>query len=132
MPVAETVLPAAYDGPVPEWPLPGRKVAGELALWGELWKIPQAAAWARMGPGVWRVVARYVVLSRTASLAAASEIRQIEDRLGLNPLAMRRLGWDVVRPEVGPAEVPVNPTDPDADVSTVADPYAGLHVVVNP
>jgi hypothetical protein len=52
------------------------------------------------------VVARYACLvakseidsedrSQTAEVALLGEIRQLEDRLGLSPMAMRRLQWEV-------------------------------------
>ena len=62
------------------------------------WRTPQADAWSNLG---WtRVVARYASLvieseSGKVSVALLAEIRQLEDRLGLSPMAMRRLQWDV-------------------------------------
>lgn len=94
----ETMLPAAgRSGPPPAWPL-GNGRTGELELWADLWATPQAVAWSQHG---WtRVIARYcrvVVASETpdASPALMSEARQLEDRLGLTPMAMRRLMWRV-------------------------------------
>src|SRR5690349_17416380 len=87
-------LPAAGrrgDPPPFELARPSRP---ELVLWASLWATPQAAAWEDLG---WsRTVARYcrlVVASekRGASTRLLAEVRQLEDRLGLNPLAIRRL-----------------------------------------
>jgi hypothetical protein len=76
----------------------------ELALWADLWRTPQAVAWFELG---WsRVVARYVRLliqsenpdvdsPAYAGVALLGEVRQLEDRLGLTPLAMRRLQWEM-------------------------------------
>jgi hypothetical protein len=49
-----------------------------------------------------RIVARYVALVGTDSddPRLLAEVRQLEDRLGLNPLAMRRLGWEIASDEV--------------------------------
>jgi hypothetical protein len=48
-------------------------------------------------------VARYVMLQRgKLNEKVLAELRQIEDRLGLNPLAMLRLRWEVAADEVGP------------------------------
>ncbi|SDN73580.1 phage terminase small subunit [Allokutzneria albata] len=73
----------------------------ELALWRELWRTPQAVAWERLH---WtREVAQYVrhkVLAENGDLDAAKEARQQADRLGLTPLAMLRLRWEVVADEV--------------------------------
>lgn len=85
-------------GVPPVWPLGGRATKQELALWEQLWASPQATAWEEMG---WvRTVARYaritVAAERPKAIAAVmSEARQLEDRLGLNPKAMRSLGWEI-------------------------------------
>lgn len=97
-----TLPPAGYDGDVPEFPLPDPAVEA-LALWLDLWRTPQAVAWGALG---WtRVVARYTLLLLEAEkpdtvVALLSEVRQLEDRLGLTPMAMKRLQW-----EVGEAQV---------------------------
>jgi len=98
-----TRLPAeGRKGDAPEWPM--RTHAGyDENLWEELWSTPQAVAWERLGAGTIRVVARYVVLLAEADVGepkAAMEVRQIEDRLGLSPLAMLRLRWEVATDEV--------------------------------
>lgn len=68
----------------------------ERAMWRQLWVTPQSVEWERLG---WtREVAQYVrwkVLGELGDLNAAKEARQLADRLGLTPLAMRRLGWQV-------------------------------------
>jgi hypothetical protein len=56
-------------------------------------EYPQAAAWERLGAGVLGVVARY--FSLLADPRAAAEVRQIEDRLGLNPASMLKLRWEL-------------------------------------
>lgn len=94
-------LPAAgRQGEAPQWPL-GRPAKAAADLWTELWKTPQAVAWEELG---WtRIVARYVRLvlqaeKSSATGAVLSETRQLEDRLGLNPMAMRRLYWLIEEP----------------------------------
>lgn len=91
-------LPAAgRSGPPPAWPL-GTPRDEERALWAELWATPQAVAWEELG---WtRAVARYAVCVLAAEAPGAptnllSEVRQLEDRLGLSPMAMRRLQWEI-------------------------------------
>lgn len=73
----------------------------EAELWADLWALPQAVEWERLG---WlRDVAQYVrfkVLAELGDLDSAKEARQWSDRLGLSPLAMLRLRWEVVRDEV--------------------------------
>lgn len=73
----------------------------ESTLWEELWKLPQACEWERLG---WmRDVAQYVrhkVMAELGDLDSAKEARQWSDRLGLTPLAMLRLRWRVAADEV--------------------------------
>ena|SRR5882757_3182996 len=104
--VAMTRLPAeGRQGDPPRWPLAFTAAFCE-DTWAELWSTPQAAAWERLGPGAVRMVARYVVLLAEAEVGepkAAMEVRQLEDRLGLSPLAMLRLRWEVAADEVAEA-----------------------------
>jgi hypothetical protein len=103
-------LPSAgRRGELPAWPLSSRASAAERGLWAELWASPQAVAWEELG---WiRTVARYtritIAAERPRAIAAVmSEARQLEDRLGLNPKAMRSLGWEITPVEAvdnGPA-----------------------------
>ncbi|WP_159041177.1 hypothetical protein [Streptomyces sp. WM6349] len=77
------------------------QAALESELWTDLWATPQAAAWERLG---WtREVAQYVrwkVQAELGDLDASKEARQLADRLGLSPLAMLRLRWEVAPDEV--------------------------------
>lgn len=105
-PAEVTTLPAeGRQGRAPAWPL-SKMVAGELAAWRDAWATPQAVAWEQLG---WtRVVARYVRVLVAAELPGAnaqvlSECRQMEDRLGLSPMAMRRLQWKVAGEDEAPA-----------------------------
>lgn len=72
-------------------------------LWAELWATPQAVAWERFS---WtRVVARYSLLvtiaeSMDCSASILMETRQLEDRLGLSPMSMLRLRWEVTADEL--------------------------------
>ena len=104
--VAMTRLPAeGRKGEAPEWPL-SSCAAYDPDLWAELWSTPQAAAWETLGAGTIRVVARYVVLLAEADVGepkAAMEVRQLEDRLGLSPMAMLRLRWEIAPDEVAEA-----------------------------
>jgi hypothetical protein len=83
---------------VPPFPLPGRMRAGEKEAWRDLWHTPQAVAWERLG---WnRTVGRYcrvmVAAERELDSTLLSETRQLEDRLGLTPKAMRLMLWTIV------------------------------------
>ncbi|GAA0738697.1 hypothetical protein GCM10010199_62030 [Dactylosporangium roseum] len=72
----------------------------EALLWKELWSTPQSVAWERLG---WtRDVAQYVrhkTLAELGDLDAAREARQWSDRLGLSPMSMLRLRWEVASDE---------------------------------
>ncbi|MCX5601613.1 hypothetical protein OOK29_26025 [Streptomyces phaeochromogenes] len=76
-----------------------KQIEGEL--WKQLWGTPQAVAWQRLG---WtREVAQYVrwkARAEAGDLDASKEARQLADRLGLTPLAMLRLRWEVASDEV--------------------------------
>jgi len=106
-PAEVRALPAdGRSGPAPRWPLPGEHSDLESEMWGQLWSTPQAVAWESLG---WtRVVARYARVAVQAELGAGgatilSECRQLEDRLGLSPMAMKRLQWQVEDQEQAPA-----------------------------
>lgn len=73
----------------------------EAVLWRDLWKLPQAVQWERLG---WlRDVAQYVrfkVMAELGDMDSAKEARQWSDRLGLSPMSMLRLRWEVASDEV--------------------------------
>lgn len=93
--------PEGHRGAIPRWPLVEAATDAERALWRQLWRTPQAAAWQELG---WtRVVARYcrtVLAAEDLVKDAMAEARQIEDRLGLTPKAMRMLLWEIATDEV--------------------------------
>ncbi|HSW42707.1 MAG TPA: hypothetical protein VLM76_09385 [Patescibacteria group bacterium] len=95
----------------PVWPLQDPATPAERKLWFELWTLPQAVAWQTLG--INRVIARYCRLSLLAEDPEASapllnEVRQLEDRIGLNPVALRRLGWEIAGPDEAGADDPVD------------------------
>ena len=64
--------------------------------------MPQARAWEHMH--LERVVARYAAKlveaeKPNAKAPLLSEVRQLEDRLGLNAAALLRLRWQIIDPE---------------------------------
>lgn len=111
-----TPLPGnGRQGPPPEWPLP-EVTDSELTVWAKEWASPQAVMWEEQG--LERMVARYVryliqVETRDPSTRLATEVRQLEDRLLKNPLALARSGYSI-----GP-KVEEEPTK--ADVSNIED-----------
>lgn len=84
-------------GKAPPWPLP-RASTREKALWSRVWATPQAVAWARLR---WsQEVAIYIRLLAVCegpqpTAIALIERRQQADRLGLTPMAMLRLRWEI-------------------------------------
>lgn len=103
-PLANTLkLPAeGRTDPAPDWPL----AVAEAPSWADLWALPQAVAWERLG---WhRTVARYahvltLVETDMPSAALLAQATALEDRLGLTPMSMLRLRWEVVADEVAEA-----------------------------
>lgn len=87
---------------MPLWPLEDVSEA-ESAAWDELWHTPHSVAWERLG---WvRTVARYCRVmieaeQRDAPPPVRAEARQLEDKLGLTPKAMRMLLWEIAVDEV--------------------------------
>jgi hypothetical protein len=110
------MLPAkGRKGRPPAWPLEVVPKTEERRLWGKLWRTPQAVAWEDYE---WfRVVGRYVrvVIEAENELDTKllAEARQLEDRLGLNPLAMLRLRWEVTDDEIGARRQEAAPTADD-------------------
>lgn len=97
-------------GDPPPWPI-GDQTVLEAAVWLDLWRLPQAVEWERMD--ITRQVARYVRTLVEAEQPGAdskllTEVRQLEDRLGLTPRAMQTLRWetDEPLPEEEPAAEP--------------------------
>ena len=85
----------------------------EVAMWFALWRLPQAVMWERQG---WtREVAQYArlkVLAELGDLDAQKEARQIGDRIGVTPLALLRLRWEVVDGEAPSSTAPPPQTPP--------------------
>lgn len=98
-----------YQGPIPELP-PRMILDPETGLtyerpwpdvvvrwWERAWRSPMAVVWAENETDYF-LLARLAGLTLTAmggDPRAAAEARQLEDRLGLSPMARRRLVWEV-------------------------------------
>lgn len=97
----------------------------EASLWVDLWALPQAVEWERLG---WlRDVAQYVrfkVMGELGELDMAKEARMWSDRLGLTPLAMLRLRWEVSHDEVAERRT-------EKPAATTSAPARRLRVVDN-
>ena len=112
---------AGRVGETPSWPI-GHENPIELEVWAGLWRLPQAAEWERLE--YFRVVARYCRTLVAAEMPGAdqklmSEVRQLEDRLGLTPRAMQTLRWETDEPIEEEEEAPKK-KDREAYVPTEA------------
>lgn len=109
-----TKLPAeGRRGDLPTWPL-SKPTAAESTFWAEVWATPQSVAWEQLG---WvRTVARYVRVAVQAEKPKApasicSEARQLEDRLGLTPMSLLRLRWEITTDELADERAARRPTE---------------------
>lgn len=101
-----TALPAAYDGPIPDFPLEGA-TDREVALWEEKWRGPHGAAWSQPSES-WRIwdVALWVRTAvrceqPDANAALISNLHRLGDRVGLSTAGLAEMGWKVATDEVG-------------------------------
>ncbi len=105
-----TVLPLEHDVAVPEFPFADVSVA-ELAVWGELWKKPQAVMWSRLGL-VFQVAAYARSLVESVEPGASAGLKtaviRMEAELGISTSGMLQNGWVIETPAGGPAR-PVQP-----------------------
>lgn len=101
----------------------------EVALWSELWAMPQASIWEQSHAG--REVAQYVrwkIRAEQGDSKAAVEARLLSDRLGLNPLALLRLRVEIERAEEAETRGKTRRTRA-APKSGKDDPRGGLFAV---
>lgn len=77
--------------------------------WATLWASPLAAEFREVDePALIRLVGLWAdAVSGDASAALLSEMRQLEDRFGLNPSSRRRLDWRTPKPEADIVPLPV-------------------------
>lgn len=101
-----TALPAeGYSGPVPDFPLPDA-TERESDLWADVWRTPQAAAWATSSER-WRIrtVALWVRLSvRCEALdvpaSLLGQLHRFADQIGMTTAGLAEMGWRVATDEV--------------------------------
>lgn len=100
----EELSAVGYSGPVPDFPLPNAS-ARELEVWSDLWRLPQASAWARPSES-WRTgtIGMYVRQSVKCEAAdvGASHIAQLHrfaDQVGMTDSGLAAMGFKIVADE---------------------------------
>jgi hypothetical protein len=93
-------LPAGgYTGPIPQWPLDENPVTeAEVKRWRELWRTPQAEAWAGCSfeTGLAVMVQLEIRCQRPrASGQHFAELRHARSEFGLTLDSMAKLGLDI-------------------------------------
>lgn len=120
---------AGYTGRLPAWPLT-RASAREREVWRQVWRTPQAAAWATE-PWRHRAVAMYVRLAvrcEDAGSPAALHAVMVRyaDQIGMTPAGMRENRW-VVEETPGAAGAVVSPAELEREgTPPVAPPLVPL------
>lgn len=96
-PVTVRLEPEPARSVVPELPRDGELLPETRAYWQTLWASPMAAMWLDVDvPALVRLTMLVEQIGRgSASTRVLSEIRALEDRFGLSPLARRRLQWEM-------------------------------------
>lgn len=119
--VKVTALPSeGYRGRPPAFPLPQIKRYGtdgvnqaatktfrarEIAIWREIWKSPQAAAWS-LESWRWPTVGEFcrikaaVELDPDSNAALLSRLREYRNEIGLSPDGLRANGWAIAANQV--------------------------------
>lgn len=96
---------AGFEGDIPEMPLTDC-TDRESAVWTELWRTPQAIAWASE-PWRWRIVAMYVRWSVRSEgdvpAAFLGQVHRLGDQIGLTPAGLKENGWAIAPIEAKPA-----------------------------
>lgn len=105
-----TALPAeGHRGEPPAFPLgpiaerTSELAERELAIWAEVWRSPQACAWA-LQEWRWMTVAHYVRLALKVELGgAAADVNamiRLSDQIGLSPAGLKENGWKIAEDEM--------------------------------
>ena len=116
-----TALPSeGHRGRAPAFPLPLIKRFGldgvnqadtksfrsrEIAIWREVWKTPQAAAWSRE-PWRWPTIGEFcrvkaaVELDAGGNAALVSRLREYRNEVGLSPDGLKMNGWAIAPNQV--------------------------------
>jgi hypothetical protein len=99
-----TALPSqGWTGSRPTWPLE-QITERERAVWAEVWRTPQAAAWAQQS-WRWPTVALYVrvrVQCEEPDVPASlfTVLHRFADQIGMTPAGLRENGWAIAEDDL--------------------------------
>lgn len=91
--------------------------------WADLWSTPQSCAWDQTGRTLWNLALLHHELvavdalrdaEKSKAAGISAEMRQHEDRHGLNPKALTGLRWVIVDDDEATENLPGLVTPPDA------------------
>ncbi len=101
---------------VPMLPKTFKWTAKGKRYWQKIWESPMAVTYIDADlPGLERMTMLVEIISTgDITQGILSELRQLEDRFGLSPLARRRLQWDIDKAN-GLHNPPVEPDEPKDD-----------------
>lgn len=96
--VLTALPPGGYEGEVPSFPLPG-PTRREREVWAEVWRTPQACAWA-VQPWRHRSVAMWARWSvrmeaKDAPASLGTVVVRLADQIGLTPAGLKENGWKI-------------------------------------
>src|SRR5947207_8606335 len=96
-----TELPEHREGAAPKLPAWRQWQSASKKWWAELWRKPQATQWEQDGSTLWTLACLYddMIAGRAEAARVSAEMRQHEDRHGLNPKAMLQLRWRLTSEE---------------------------------
>lgn len=105
-------LPAeGREGDPPSLPKGRRWPSATKVAWATLWAKPQATQWDPSGSSLhgWAWLHAELQGGRRSPPSLLSEMRQIEDRHGLSPRAMKTMRWHIPDEQVAPTDSPRSP-----------------------
>jgi hypothetical protein len=114
-----------YTGRPPAWPFTTPATTRERRTWVQVWKLPQAAAWATE-PWRHRAVAMYCRLmvrcEEPDSVATLhGQLIRYADQIGLTPAGLRENNWEIEESPRHPAAEKVGQGAPTPPAARAAD-----------
>lgn len=87
-----------FTGRVPAWPLTTKASTAERTVWNQVWRTPQAAAWATepwRHPTVAMYVQTRVRFEAEGAAALGTIMVRLADQIGMTPAGLRENGWEI-------------------------------------